>query len=184
LPLLHLFEKFVRKNDVVYDIGAHAGYFTLLASYLVGDEGKVYSFEPNKRVFNALNKNIKINNCRNTFVFNIAVSDKNSYLFFKTGKGSGTGRLSDVGEYKVEVVKLDDFVCKGDIFGPNVIKIDVEGEELNVLKGAKNLLEKYKPTIFLSTHSQELYEKCSVFLKSLNYEIHTIETMKDLIIAK
>jgi len=181
-PVTHLFENIVKEGDVIYDIGAHVGYFTLLFSVLVGNKGKVVAFEPNKKNLEILKRHLKINRCKNVIVVDKAVSDKTGITFFDTGDGSWTGKISLTGEYEVEVVKLDDFISKNLI--PSVIKIDVEGEELNVLRGAKNLLEKYKPTIFLSTHSQELYEKCSVFLKSLNYEIHTIETMKDLIIAK
>jgi FkbM family methyltransferase len=183
-PLINLFEKHVSKGNVVYDIGSHAGYFTLYSSYLVGEKGRCYAFEPNKRVYRCLIKNIKINKRNNVFTFNVAVSDKEGYVFFKTGKGSGTGKISsDSGEYKVEVVKLDDFVVKNNISPPNVIKVDVEGEELNVLKGAKNLLTEYSPLIFLSAHSQQLYDSCCEFLKSLGYEIKSIQQMRDLIIA-
>jgi FkbM family methyltransferase len=183
LPLINLFEKHVSKGNVVYDIGSHAGYFTLYSSYLVGEKGKCYAFEPNKRVYRCLIKNIKINKRNNVFTFNVAVSDKEGFVFFKTGKGSGTGKIShDLGEYKVKVIKLDNFV-KYETYPPNVIKIDVEGEELNVLKGAKNLLTECSPLIFLSAHSQQLYDSCCEFLKSLGYEIKSIQQMKDLIIA-
>ena len=181
--LTHLFERYVKKGDVVYDIGAHVGYFTLLSSILVGDTGKVYAFEPARKVFKLLKKHIKINRCKNVYIFNKAISDKNGIEFFDIGDGSWTGKISSKGEYEVEIVKLDDFVLRNNIFPPNVIKIDVEGEELNVLKGAKNLLTKYSPLIFLSTHSQQLYDSCCEFLKSLGYEIKTIGQMKDLIIA-
>jgi FkbM family methyltransferase len=182
-PLTHLFERYIKKGDVVYDIGAHVGYFTLLSSVLVGNSGKVYAFEPAKKVFKLLEKHIKINRCKNVDIFNKAISDKNGVGFFDTGDGSWTGKISSKGEYEVEMVKLDDFVLKNNISPPNVIKIDVEGEELNVLKGAKNLLTEYSPLIFLSAHGQQLYDSCCEFLKSLGYEIKTIERMRDLIIA-
>jgi len=181
--LTHLFEKHVKTGDIVYDIGANTGYFTLLSSVLVGNGGKVYAFEPAKKVFKLLKKHIKINRYKNVDIFNKAISDKNGVGFFDTGDGIWTGKISTKGEYEVEIVKLDDFVLKNNISLPNIIKIDVEGEELNVLKGAKNLLTECSPLIFLSAHSQQLYDSCCEFLKSLGYEIKSIQQMRDLIIA-
>lgn len=183
IALTKLFEKYVKKGDIVYDLGAHVGYFTLLSSVLVGENGKVYAFEPNKKVLKLLNNHVKINKCKNVVIIDKAVSNINGVFHFDTGDGSWTGKLSKTGGHGVEVVSLDDFVSKNNIPMPNIIKIDVEGEELNVLKGAKDLLIKCNPIIFLSSHSQELHKNCSEFLKSINYEIGSIEKMKDLIIG-
>jgi len=137
-PVTHLFENIVKEGDVIYDIGAHVGYFTLLFSVLVGNKGKVVAFEPNKKNLEILKRHLKINRCKNVIVVDKAVSDKTGITFFDTGDGSWTGKISLTGEYEVEVVKLDDFISKNLI--PSVIKIDVEGEELNVLRGAKNFI--------------------------------------------
>ncbi len=183
LPQTKLFEKYVKKDGVVYDIGAHVGYFTLLSSLLVGDIGKVYAFEPNKKILKLLHKHIEINKCTNVVIIEKAVSNTNCLASFSIGDGSWDGKLSKTGEYKVETVKLDDFVTTNNILPPDLIKIDVEGEELNVLMGTKNLLIKFYPVIFLSAHSQELYKNCSNFLISLGYEISGVNKMKDLIVG-
>ena len=57
---------------------------------------------------------------------------------------------------------------------PACIKIDVEGTEARLLKGARGILPRYRPVVFLATHSKELYGECSAFLRSLNYELEPI----------
>ncbi len=85
--LTKCFERMLKKGDIVYDIGAHVGYFTLLASVLVGDEGKVIAFEPSLRNFLFLKKHIKINKLKNVICLNVAVSNKSAKSFFKKGYG-------------------------------------------------------------------------------------------------
>src|SRR5712692_81229 len=88
-----LFRRAVRPGDVVFDIGAHAGYYTLLASALVGPTGKVFAFEPDTRNYRMLEKQIAINRCSNVVLSSSAVSDSNGVAQFARGTGSGTGHL-------------------------------------------------------------------------------------------
>ncbi|MEK7451566.1 MAG: FkbM family methyltransferase [Patescibacteria group bacterium] len=168
-----IFKKFVKKGRVVFDIGANVGYYSLLAANLVGPSGKVFAFEPLRSNFEHLKKNADINFYRNIFPFEVAVSDKSgsALLAFTSSLQSG---LAENGNIKVKTIGLDDWVDGGNLLMPDLLKIDVEGAELSVLKGALNILKKYHPIIFLSVHSSELHRLCSEILLSLGYKLSPI----------
>jgi len=170
-----IFENKLKKGDVVYDIGAHAGFYTLLAAELVGKKGQIFSFEPNPKNIFFLQEHVAINNYKNVKVFEEAVSDKTGSQSFDFGVNSSYGKFSDSGESKVQTVVLDDLCGSGELPLPNVVKIDVEGAELAVLKGSKIMLEKSHPLLFLSAHSQELYRSCLNFLAPLGYNFYVID---------
>jgi len=150
-----LFRKSVKKGDVVLDVGANIGYFTLLAASIVGKEGKVYAFEPEPRNFGYLSKNIALNRYGNVTVAQRAVSDKPGTikLFmcpYDTGHHtiqqfggirSYNPELSGTKEEFVEIqaVRLDD-LFKDKLTPINVIKLDVEGAEILTLSGMENII--------------------------------------------
>ncbi len=119
-----------------------------MASELVGETGKVFAFEPLPSNIVYLKKHIKINKLANVSVVKAAVSDKNGSAFMEINKGYSIGRICDNGDLKIRTVALDDCVRKGKLPAPNVLKIDAEGAELSVLKGADSILKKNKPIIF------------------------------------
>jgi len=170
-----IFEGKVKKGDTVYDIGAHAGFYTLLAAELVGEKGRVFSFEPNPRNTHYLENHITMNNYKNVTVLKTAVSEKTESRSFDVGENSFYGKFSETGKSKVETAALDDLYEKGELPLPNVVKIDVEGVELAVLKGAELVFKKSLPLLFLSTHSQKLYDSCLNFLASLGYNFEVID---------
>lgn len=181
--LTQMFIKLIKEGNVVFDIGAHVGYFTLLASVLVKDSGKVISFEPLTSNYSMIKKHMKINNCKNVTVLNMAVSDKTGTSFFEvdTCGGQWAGKLTSRNtNYVVNTISLDDFVYNTKI-KPDFIKIDVEGSEFEVLKGGEKLLMNSSPTIFLSLHSEKTKELCDNFLKSLGYSIKFIS--RDIVIC-
>jgi len=136
-----LFKKQVKKGMTVLDIGAHIGYYTLLAANLVGENGRVFAFEPHPHNFAVLEKNVRINGYKNIVLVQKAVSDKSEYTNLFLGKRSGLHSLSNrVGKKSivVETVTLDEIFdkdCQVDI-----IKIDVEGAEMLVLLGANRVI--------------------------------------------
>ncbi|MFH1656592.1 MAG: FkbM family methyltransferase [Candidatus Nealsonbacteria bacterium] len=152
----NLFKKIVKKGNVVVDLGANIGYFTLLAAKLVGPSGKVYAFEPEPKNFNYLKDNIKINNYNHVFLNQKAVSDKQGItkLFicsYDTGhhtinqnKGIevySSGREIQEKSIEIETIILDDFL-RDKTNKVDILKIDVEGAELLAVKGMKGILEK------------------------------------------
>ena len=170
-----IFGEKVKEGDIVYDVGAHAGFYTLLAAELVGKNGKVFSFEPDPRNVFYLKKNVSLNKYNNIEVLETAVSGKTGIYSFNAEKDSFYSKFSKDGVLKVKTIALDDLRSKEGILPPNVVKIDVEGAELSVLEGTAKILKEFKPLIFLSTHSQEIYNLCLNFLKPLGYNLEIIE---------
>ena len=151
-----LFRTVVKKGDVILDMGANIGYFTLLAAKLVGKKGKVYSFEPEPRNYHYLKKNIELNKYTNVFAFQKAVADKPGkvklYICpYDTGHHTinqygGIEKYSPKFIYtnkefvEIEAVVLDDF------FGEtkrkiDVIKMDIEGAEVLALSGMDHIIK-------------------------------------------
>ena len=174
-----LFEKNVSKSSVVYDIGAHVGFYTLLASDLVGKNGKVIAFEPVPQNLKYLKKHLEINRCTNVIVIEAAVSDKSGISFFDEGPNSSVGHLSeDNSSLTVETVSIDELIMRGEIPPPNYVKIDIEGAELLALKGAKSTFRTYSPNIFLATHSHRVHNvhiDCINYLASLGYKLKPLQ---------
>lgn len=170
-----LFAKTIQTGSVVFDIGAHVGFYTLLASELVGSGGKIIAFEPLPRNIHYLKEHLRLNGCKNVTVIEAAVgSEQSNITYFEEGRNSSTGHLSSKGRLEVKAVSIDELVSKGEIPPPDFIKIDVEGAEFLVLSGAKSILTTHHPTIFLATHGIDGHRKCCMFLESLGYELQSI----------
>ncbi|HLM66817.1 MAG TPA: FkbM family methyltransferase, partial [Longimicrobium sp.] len=139
-----LFEQHIRPGGTVLDVGANVGYYTLLASVLAGDAGRVHAFEPEPRNAEFLRRHAAINRRANVTVRQAAVSDRAGTARFDFGSGSGTGRLAHAGAIEVRTLRLDDY-CTEHGLAPTAVKIDVEGAEVAVLEGARGMLERYRP---------------------------------------
>lgn len=173
-----LFEKYLHKGYVVFEAGAHLGYYTLLASTLTGDAGRVIAFEPDPRNTFFLRRHVKINRCSNVDVVEAAVSGECGYSGFSRNGGSGTGHLSASGTLLVKIITLDRYVDDCGLI-PDAIKIDTEGAEMMVLQGAEQILCEGKPVLFLSTHSPELDRQCRQYLADYNYDIQVVAVNQD-----
>jgi FkbM family methyltransferase len=174
----------LRPGMVVFDIGAHAGYYTLLAAPRVGENGRVVAFEPNPNNVYYLKRHININKLGNVTVYEGAVSDRSAEMRFDPSHDSSMGRLSALGPMTVKTVSLDDWIAKAITSPPSLLKIDVEGAEKAVLEGATNLLRTTRPVIFLATHSPELRVACAGLLTGAGYRIHLVAGDPDEIIAR
>jgi FkbM family methyltransferase len=170
-----IFERMVKENSVVYDIGAHVGFYTLLASVLVGKNGKVYAFEPNPRNLNYLKKHLSINKVTNVEVVECAVSDKDGQCSFDIDKRHDLGHISETGSFIVKTHSLDSLVFSNQILPPDFIKIDVEGAEFQVLNGARRILKEFAPVLIMDIHSEEIGKKCIELLTSFDYSFYPIE---------
>ena len=179
--IMEKFEELVSKSSVVFDLGAHAGWYTLLASELVGQEGEVIAFEPLPSMLRYLERHVELNHCCNVQIIEAAVSDNDGDdTFYATEDGSlgavSTPGLGHVKSSVVRTVRIDTLVQGGQIPPPDFIKINIEGGELLALKGAKSTLVNYAPTIFLATHGYDLCVNCSNFLTSVDYELDKLKT--------
>ena len=143
-----LFERTLKPGMVMLDVGAHVGYFSLLAARLVGSEGKVFSFEPDPINYDLLVQNIELNQYGNIFPVNSAVGDKvGSLTLFQTALDNGRHStyhhgLPESGSVEVAVSTLDAFLDARDWPDIDLVKVDVEGAEMDVLRGMAGLLEK------------------------------------------
>jgi FkbM family methyltransferase len=169
-----LFEKTILEGDIVFDIGAHVGFYTILSSELVGINGKVIAFEPFPRNIFILKRHLQLNRCANVKVIEAAVIEHCGAVFFEEGISSSMGHTSPKGKFSVRGVSLDKLISNGEVPPPDCIKIDVEGDEMLVLIGAKSTLKNKHPKIFLATHGREVHKECCKFLKSLNYNLQSI----------
>ena len=168
---------------VALDIGANIGIHSVVLSSEVG-EGRVYSFEAQRVVFNMLVGNIALNSLENVFCYHNAVSNQNELIDIPTfdyGKPMSFGSVEfggaqneSIGQApffgaceKVPTIVLDEVNFQQ----VNFMKIDVEGMEIKVLLGAKNLIDKFKPIIlveYLKSDKDELI----YFLKNMDYKIY------------
>lgn len=133
-------EQYVKKGDVTIDIGANVGKISLLLSKQVGDNGKVFSFEPEQTNYNTIQKNIEINNIKNIQVIQKAVTDKTEQTFIEISHAStGHQIISKPNEKtkQIESISLDDYFINQKI---DFVKIDAEGSESKILKGMINLI--------------------------------------------
>ncbi len=169
-----LFAETIQEGMTVFDVGAHVGYYSLIASRSVGGAGHVIAFEPVDRNIGYLRRHIALNHASNVKVLCVAVTNHRGVARFDPGAESFTGKLAPDGPLEVRTAALDDLVAEGLVPSPNVIKLDVEGEESNVLRGAASVLRDAAPTIFIATHGIEVHEECLSVLHRAKYRWRTI----------
>jgi len=144
----------IRQGDIVLDVGAHIGYFTLMFAKLVGPTGLVFAFEPSPDSFKVLEHNIAINGYKNVILEQAAVSNKTQRVKLFTGREiTADNRIYDShdGHPFVEVgaVSLDDYFSAytGEF---NFIKMDIQGAEMVALRGMSALLRRSPGVIIFS----------------------------------
>ena len=147
------------KNQVVADVGANYGDSSIWWSKKFG--AKVVAFEPLNDVYSVLEENVKLNNA-DVVAYNLALSDGTSIRGERKGSMLAAG-----GDMEFNSSKLDDL----NLEKVDILKIDVEGFELNVLNGSIETIKKFKPRIILETHSKELRRKCHELLNSMGYKL-------------
>jgi FkbM family methyltransferase len=156
----------VREGQIILDVGAWEGSFTLLCSNLVGLKGKVYAFDPDRIAFSNLQKNVRKNKIKNVYLENVGLSNSIGSATLHLIKGGGQTQSTLIfykGGYhekytkciqtiSVPITTIDDYCEKNEII-PNGIKIDVEGAEANLIEGCQKVLSKYHPWILIEFHS-------------------------------
>ena len=154
-----LFEKLLKPGDVFLDIGASYGFYSLLASRIVGPGGLIHAFEPNPRVFRLLCDTFHLNGMWNrgsAFAHEHAVADQKGQRNFRFREGhlaqgsafKHEGRRGQFVDVEVSVVTLDEFLPE---IVPDVVKIDTEGADARVLFGMRQIIER-------SANLQIIYE--------------------------
>jgi FkbM family methyltransferase len=171
----------------VLDVGTNIGWTALNLANLCGN-GQVIGFEPDPYNFESCTENIRLNRFTNIRVFPLGVGDKNQILPMEVRAPSNRGgnRIAVSGssdEAGVEVTRLDDFAPVRELPSIDLIKVDVEGYELKVLRGAERLLRALQPLLFIELDDNNLKDQQDSaaelieFLLNLGYpEIHAAET--------
>jgi FkbM family methyltransferase len=136
----------IKKGDVVLDLGANIGYYTLLFAKLVGDEGKVFAFEPDPKSFALLKKNVKINGYKNVILLQKAVSNiTDKAKLYLCEDNFGDHRIYDSKDgrkfIKIETVRVDDYF-KDFSRGIDFVKMDIQGAEPLAVEGMVGLLNR------------------------------------------
>ena len=177
-----------KKNDIVIDVGAHLGRYTIISANIVGDEGKVVALEASPLVFEKLKRNIELNKLSNTTSMNYAVYSKKTKvkLFFPNEEFKDTvynsvmsNRSQNIGKFvNVDANTLDNIIDSIGIQEEQVnwIKIDVEGAELEVLRGSTHILSKSKNiSLLIEIHNideeKNLYREIIDLLTKYNFKI-------------
>lgn len=160
-------------GDVFWDIGAHFGYYTLLAARAVGSAGRVYAFEPSARNVWFLEHHLRWNHVSNVHVAPLALGGADGERSFG-GRGTGSGRLG-VGGHPVRVRTMDSLVQSGEAQAPTFVKLDVQGAETEVLRGAVHTLSR-SPDVLLvvATHAQvgpTIHQDCLDLLRSYQLRV-------------
>jgi FkbM family methyltransferase len=160
----YLVSRYIKPGDTVLDVGAHFGYVSALSSHLVGDAGRVYSFEPTPSTFAVLSENAKSR--ANITALNLGAGQQNStldiadyglqYCAWNTMADESRMPMALAGvkanRVKVNVVKLDDYLDENGIV-PSFIKIDAENFEADVIAGLANTIQKARPIVLMETGS-------------------------------
>jgi len=176
----------IKNDDIVIDVGAHIGYFTMYAANNA-NQGTVYSIEPYKESFEILKKNLKLNNITNVKPFNAAISKVTKEITLYIDKNNEIGnsifRTNNTTESKkINSFNLDDFVKNNEIEKIDFLKLDCEGAEFEILLNFnKELLKK------ISKISAEIHEnnntnsldKLVDFLRKNNFKINTFKIINN-----
>jgi FkbM family methyltransferase len=163
-----LFRDHINPGMTILDIGAHVGYYTLLAARLAGSDGRVFSFEPDQDNYALLVHNVQLNGYDNVTTVNQAVSDKSSSrTLFISALDNGRHsmyhqRQPESGSITVSATTADDYF--GEINWPEIdlIKLDVEGSELDVINGMTELLKRSPAAKIIMELNPNLLENANV----------------------
>ena len=187
-PTMDICRSYLKSDSYVIEVGAHIGSHTVILSDICKD-GVVYSFELQKLIFQLLNANLLLNTCKNVYTYMEAASDENKIESIgeidyqnMTKFNSGLGSLNAVRQYQgypINIISLDHKFSE--IKKLDLIKIDAEGHEVPVLKGAKELIKKFKPLIlteFDVNNKQKIIDLLPEYKfkdVSYNYELNNLE---------
>ncbi|HRZ49576.1 MAG TPA: FkbM family methyltransferase, partial [Bacteroidales bacterium] len=174
--------KSVKQGEIILDIGANIGYYSLLASKRIGGRGRIYAFEAAPETFKKLSANIQRNEIENVVAYNLAIADFRGTidLHIADTRNSGMSSIAAFAEESGQTVTvptdtIDNFVNDNSVDRIDRVKIDVEGAEMLVLKGMENTLRKFKPVIHIELIDSRLRDAGSslaelwAFLLDLGY---------------
>jgi FkbM family methyltransferase len=179
-----IFVNVIRKGQVAYDLGANNGLHGLLMARLVGQDGRVYNFEPLAENIDEIDENFGFNGITNFVNVQAAVSDHEGIAHFALIGHHKQGALATMdkaqtGGVEVKTITLDRFIGEGNL-GPDFIKIDIEGAEGDALKGFSGSIGRYRPLMIIELHNPEQDKAVGLFLKEHGYSAHRFDPFGSL----
>lgn len=182
--VLDLLADCLRPGDVFWDVGAHAGFMVAAASRLVGPRGAVVAFEPNPENAHRLRRTIEMNGLINVTLREVALSSRVGTSDFFVPGSSSMGSLvpsSGTGQrFTVETSTVD--AEARSLPAPALVKIDVEGSELDVLDGAEALLATHHPPLIIEILSAD--QLLAVERRLPGYELRSLDDRNYLAVAR
>lgn len=156
-PVQDALQATLREGDVLVDVGANVGFFTLLGARLVGEQGAVHAFEPIPANVSVIRRNLAVNGLRNVTVVSKAVADSAGTDSIWVTDHPGGATLMSTGEVpydartqiEIERTTLDQWVEQAGVHAIRMIKVDAEGAELAVLRGMPFLIGRFRPILLI-----------------------------------
>jgi FkbM family methyltransferase len=181
--LQDILQKHLKPGDCFYDVGAHVGFFSMIAARLVGHDGHVVAFEPDKSNANLLRTNLARNHLNQVALIQSAVWSRSGTISFErsdTASGGMEGHVVDGGPQpgarpplEIPCVALDEVVATHP--APNFIKLDVEGAESEALGGAAQLFRIHHPGLLCEVHDETNSQFVREWLHQRGYEFSWVE---------
>lgn len=185
--VIRALQRHLRAGDTCFDVGSHVGYLTILMAHLVGPQGCVAAFEPVPETFETLRENVRLNSLENVRLECTAVGeqegtmalfcDSAQELSWTPSVAAYSAPSGDLKKISVPVRSLDGYTHTSGL-RPNLVKIDVEGAELAVLRGARRTLWEARPVVLVEIHDLGSVHRADVmhFLDSCNYAVEEMDT--------
>ncbi len=170
-----IFSLIAKKSNIIFDVGAYTGIYTLISGK-ANSRAKIYSFEPNPLLFEALKKNVKINRMsKRCVLINSALSNSTEerYLFqnaeYHTSQFSLKEFTKDSKKIKVSTMELDTFSREQNLKALDLMKIDAEGFEENIILGGLKTLAEFHPIILMEALTDKELNDQKKLLKGIGY---------------
>ena len=167
-------------GDVLLDVGANLGFFSLLGSRLVGSQGHVYALEPVPENALAIRRHAELNLVENVSVMELAAAQSPGTGRLQLVDDRSWSKLEGYGDHpgteqvlEVELVSIDQLVEAGTLPAPSLVKIDVEGAELDVLRGMKATLERARPAVICEVHGT--HRRFAEYMRERGYRVINLE---------
>jgi FkbM family methyltransferase len=171
---LRFVAKVIAKDSVFCDVGANVGLYAMLAASKTGPAGRVFAFEPAARNCAFFREHMRMNHLSNVFLSQYAIGASDGEVSFDDSGDPVGFRVSDTGRTSVRLRSIDSLVESKEMPAPHYLKIDVEGAEMDVLKGAAKTIENHRPDVFIETHNRfvpGVHEACAEWLRQRGYSV-------------
>jgi FkbM family methyltransferase len=174
--IAQLSQQLINPGDVIYDLGAHVGYTTVLFAHHLEGTGEIHAFEILPSTAGFLQKTISANGFQNVTVHIVGLGKENAIYELPVGPTAMTSLLAQKQEgqkkERGKVVRLDDYRVDQELPLPNLIKMDIERAEIDCLEGSQALIKECRPKMIIAFHSQPLLRQGYDLLTSLDYQLH------------